>query len=72
MIRTSIGVLRLQMPSRQAAAQVRSYVADLPSFEITCSSTPNDYPMLVTYKPTTTVSGVITSLAVVPRDFRLD
>jgi tetratricopeptide (TPR) repeat protein len=68
---TSIGMLRLKMASPDDS-QVPSLVPDLPSFSITCMLKPNDYPVVVTYKPTTTGSGAVISLAIVPRDFKLD
>jgi tetratricopeptide (TPR) repeat protein len=71
LIRTSAGTLRLQSTSPHSM-HLASFVAEIPPADLTCTSKLMDYPLVVTYKQTAAGSGTITSLAIVPRDFKLD
>jgi len=70
-IRTSNGTLRLQSPFDKAL-HTASFVAEIPAADLTCSSRPGDYQVVVTYRPMASGYGTIVALAIVPRDFKLD
>jgi hypothetical protein len=71
LMRTSAGTLRLQSPLGKAL-HTASFVAEIPAADLTCSSRPGDYPVVVTYRPMASGYGTIVALAIVPRDFKLD
>ncbi|HEY2846437.1 MAG TPA: hypothetical protein VGI80_01385, partial [Pyrinomonadaceae bacterium] len=71
LIRTSEGILRLQNTSPNAIHSL-SFVPEVPATDLTCSSKLVDQPVVVTYRPSTAGPPTLISLAIVPRDFKLD